>query len=301
MPNIEQLTFYNLGKQKTDLQSILKKMDPLVLQNKISKFRKENISRMSDEEINRAILDVLCWNGIFSYYTNIKTYPSGTKFYRVKKLSDSQIPNSRFSHAHDYWETNPQFLKEYGRLNKPKESLLYTSPDLFCSIQEVHIKDSDYFAAIQYTAKYPVKVNIIGGDYDYNQLGVTDEKAILIHEMLNGFLRDEFSRDVGKGTEFLYRVSERIAKDYFDLPPRIVQDAWAYSSVQDKRKYNVCFRPEIAHEILELNGAMICKSDTEKSLKVFCVAIGSTNEGKINFYPLGSDIQKQVFPDITQQ
>lgn len=301
MSNIEKLSFYDLDMQKPDLQGVLKRIDPLTLQNKISKFRKQNISRMSDMEINQAILDVLCSDGVFSYYTNMRVYPAGTKFYRVKRFSDSKIPNSRFSYVQDYWETDPKFLKEYGRLNKPMESLLYTSPDLFCSIKEVHIGDGDYFAAIQYTAKRPVKVNMIGGDYDYTQLGVTDERAILIHEMLNGFLRDEFSRDVGKGTEYLYRVSERIAKDYFDLPPKIVQDAWAYSSVQDKTKYNVCFRPEIAHDILELNGAMICKLGTEKAIRVFCVAIGSDVEGKISFYPLGSDEQKRVFPDITKE
>lgn len=282
-PTKENPFYYGLSKQ-ADIQVILKQINPIVLMQKITNFRKLNISRMSDIEISKAILDVLCWEGAFCCYTNIKCYPAGTKFFRVKKFEGNSFPNSRFSEYQDYWETNPKYLKSYGRLNKPGESLLYVSPNLTCSIDEVRVGNEDYFAAIQYTAKCEVKVNVIGGEFDYDQLGVFDENAKLIHEIYNGFLRDEFSRDVGQGTEFLYKISERIAKDYFDLPPRVVQDAWAYVSVQNKSKYNVCFRPDIAHDLLELNGAMICKKDETSEIKVYCVAVGVDENDKILFH-----------------
>ena len=137
---------------------------------------------------------------------------------------------------------------------------------------------------------------MIGGDFNYDQIGEISEKAKLVHEIYRNFLCDEFSRDVGKGTEYLYRISEKIAKDHFDLPPRVVQDAWAYTSVQDKTKYNVCFRPEIAHDLLELNGAMICKKGEDTALKVYCVAVDSDENNNIMFYPVGSDVQKRAFP-----
>lgn len=54
----EQSSLFN--SQIPDIQSILKKNDPLVLLRKISKFRKLYIARMSDAEIRQAILDVLC-------------------------------------------------------------------------------------------------------------------------------------------------------------------------------------------------------------------------------------------------
>jgi len=296
-PTKEDPLFYELSKE-VDIQMILKRIDPFALMQKIAKFRKQNFSRMSDNEIGAAITEVLCWEGVFCCYTNVRCYPAGTKFFRVKKFEGSLIPNARFKEYQDYWETNPKYLKSYGRLNKPGESLLYVSPDLNCSVDEVHIENGDYFAAIQYTATSEIKVNVIGGVFDYNRLGVFDEKAKLIHEIYNSFLRDEFSRDVGKGTEFLYKISEKIAKDYYDLPPRSVQDAWAYSSVQNKSKYNVCFRPDIAHELLELNGAMICKRDETDGIKVYCVAVGKDKDEKILFYPIGSEIQRQAFPEI---
>lgn len=297
LPTIDNPLVYG-SEQPADIQSVLKNTDPFILLKKIAKFRQMNIARMSDKEIEKAILDVLCWEGVFSCYTNIQKYSQGTKFFRVKKLDGSCIPNSRFQEYQDYWETNPKYLKNYGRLNKPGESLLYVSPDLRCSIDEVHIKENEFFAAIQYTARSDVKVNMIGGDFDYEGMGVYDEKVKTVHEIYNGFLRDEFSRDVGQGTEFLYKVSEKIAKDYFDLPPRIVQDAWAYLSVQNKEKYNVCFRPDIAHDILKLNGALICKLNDSKEIIVCYVAVGTDSGGKILFYPIGSEIQKQVFPEI---
>lgn len=287
-----------LAKQ-VDIQSILSQIDPLILMQKIANFRKLNISRMSNAEIDQAILDVLCWNGVFVCYTNIRKYPVGTKFFRIKRLKGTAIPNERFGKYRDYWETDPKYLTTYGRLNKPGESLLYTSPDIYCSIGEVHIQEGEPFVAIQYTAKSDIKVNMIGGEFDYAQLGIQDAKVKLIHEIYNSFLRDEFSRDVGKGTEYLYRVSEEIAKSYFDLPPRIAQDAWAYSSVQDKTKYNVCFRPKIAHELLELNGAMLCKMKPI-GLQVLCVAVGADENNNILFYHIGSEQQKRVFPEITQ-
>lgn len=283
-----------------DIQSILKQIDPLILMKKITEFRRLNISAMNSTEIDKAILDVLCWNGMFCCYTNIKVYPAGTKFFRVKRWKGHTVPDERFHEYGDFWETDPKYLNEFGRLNKPGESLLYVSPDLHCSINEVRIND-EYFAAIQYTAKTDIKVNMIGGEFDYDQMGITDEKVKLIHELYNSFLRDEFSRDVGKGTEFLYRISEAIAKSYFDLPPRVVQDAWAYTSVQDKKKYNVCFRPDIAHDLLELNGAMVCRLNQAKEIKVYCVAVGADANNNILFYPVGSEQQKKVFPEISQE
>jgi len=196
----------------------------------------------------------------------------------------------------DLWEPPTNCVKQIGRLNKVGETLLYTAPqNPNVAIKETHIQKNDWYALIKYTAVKDIKVNTIGGVYDYRAMGFVDEKAIMVHELYNSFLRDEFSRDVGNGTEYLYRISERIAKDYFDLPPEI-QDAWCYSSVQDKNKYNVCFRPEKAHELLKLNGAMICRKDDNEDIRPRCIAVSMN--GKLEFYKLGTDVQKKEFPEI---
>ena len=277
----------------------LTSVDPILLMQRISYFRNLSIRTMSDSEIREELLKVLMWNERFMYLTNVRQLPKGTVFFRARKLKSSIIPISNFKKYSDFWEPPSPAVKEYGRLNKPGESLLYTSlGDPLVPLKEVHINENEWYALINYISKREVKINYIGGEYDYSLIGINDEKAILVHELYNDFLRTEFSRDVGKGTEYLYRISEIIAKDYFDLPPVDIQDAWAYSSIHDKKKYNVCYRPEIAHQVLDLKGAMICKKGPSDMIKVYCVAIPSVDKSSIEYYPLGSEVQKDVFPDI---
>lgn len=280
-------------------ESFLKNIDELELMRKIQKFRKLNFQQMKNEEVSKAILDVLTFNNEFRYITNTHSYPADTKFFRVRPLEGSLIPNKNLSTLSDFWNPPEKAVKKYGRLNKIGESLLYTAPiNPFVSIKEMKLEQGIFYALIIYRAKHAVKVNLIGGDYDYNELGIKDKKAILVHEMYNNFLRDEFSRDVGVGTEYLYKISEIIAKDYFDLPPRVVQDAWSYSSVQDKTMYNVCFRPDIAKEILELQGAIIAKNINPEEIIAVAVAHGFDNNGIAQIHEIGSDVQKQYFPEI---
>lgn len=284
-----------------DSIELLKNIDPLVTLNKIKNFRTLNIREMTEAEIFKAIHDTLCHNGRFAYFTNNAEYPEGTVFYRVRCLKGSKIPFSELESISGFWEPPTQFVTKRQRLNKVGESLLYVTPgDPVVPTRELHIQENTYYALIKYVAVKPVKVNIIGGQYNYEQLGIHDERAILIHELYNNFLKDEFSRDVAPGLEYLYTVSEMIAKSYFDLPPRIVQDAWAYSSVQDKSKYNVCFRPEIAHEILKLEGAAICKNKDDQ-IQAYCIAVDLDGTGKIQYIQMNTDLQRERFPEFTSE
>lgn len=204
----------------------LRSIDPIELTDKIRKFRKLNLKEMSNEEVAAAISEVLMFNNYFVYIIKGGVYPRGTKFFRVRELDGSTIPNENLKIESDFWSPPQQCIKKYGRLNKPHESLLYTSPmNPMVAVNEVKLKGNTFFAVITYEAKEDIKVNCIGGEYDYEEMGITDTHVKLVNNMINDFLRDEFTRDVGDGTEYLYRVSEIIAKWYFDLPPRVVQDA----------------------------------------------------------------------------
>ncbi len=283
-------------QQIRNIESILTKIDSSEVINKISVFRRLNINTLSDEELFTEIQRVLLTNNIFTYVTNNAAYARGTLFFRIRKLNSSVISEMNFKTLSDFWEPPVKYVDKKGRLNKVGESLLYTSPiDPVVPIKEVGVKDGEWYALIKYTAIKDIKVNIIGGKYDYKAIGFRDDKAIMIHELFNSFLRDEFSRYVEENTEYLYRISERIAKDYFDLPSE-VQDAWCYASVQDKQKYNVCFRPEKAHDLLRLNGALICKMESDGEIRPRCVAIAA--DKKAHFFQLGTVEQKEAFPEI---
>lgn len=283
----------------TAQEEFLRSIDPILLIEQIRKFRMLDFKDLSKGEISNAIYEALSWNGKIIYLGNIGAYPANTSFFRVRKFSSKIDLVERFKSYSDFWEPPIDCVTTQDRLNAVGESMLYTSPeDPIVPIKEMRIEKGQLYALIKYDAKEIIRVNQIGRVVDYAELGISSKTAILNHEIVNSFLRDEFSRDVGQGTEYLYRISETIAKDYFDSPSEM-QDAWSYASVQDKFKYNVCFRPEVAHRLLRLQGALICKKEDGDDIKVYCIALCSKDEDGVRFYPLGSEEQKRVFPNIS--
>ncbi len=59
IPTLDNPMFYEL-KEQADIQSILRQIDPLVLMQKITNFRKLNISHMNNAEIDQARSDLHC-------------------------------------------------------------------------------------------------------------------------------------------------------------------------------------------------------------------------------------------------
>lgn len=282
----------------SDLLNHFNKIDIFELDQKIRDFKNIDIRNLTDEEIHNAIYDVLTHENQFYYIPQIRIYPQKTNFYRVRPLKETHIPNEYLHVESDFWNPPNECVRKQGRLNKPYESLLYTATDPVVAKLEAKINKDDFYSVIIYEAKDDIKVNCIGAPYNYSELGIDDRHIMLINNRLNDFLKDEFSREVGIGTEYLYKVSEMIAKDFFDLPPRDIQDAWAYSSLFSKSKYNVCFRPEIAKEKLHLRGALIAKNNDIDAVEVICVAHGYDESGKVLLHNLGTKIQKEIFPEI---
>lgn len=284
------------------MESFYKNANPIEIQNKIREFRKLNFKVISNSDLFEEINKVLCINGYFSYPINIRSVQNNTLFFRVRKIRGTAIPFENFKTLSDMWEPPKDKITSIGRLNQIGESLLYTSlGDPYVAVYEARIKNGDTYALMKYSSIDTVKINIIGGEYDPEHPPFQDDNSMIVYNLINDFLRDEFSRDVGEGTEYLYKISERIAKDYFDLPPRETQDAWAYSSIQDRNKLNVCFRPEIAHDLLKLQGAIICKKKEDEGIHPLCVAIPANDNTTINYSQLGSDVQKMIFPEILVQ
>lgn len=281
-----------------DFEKIYKNIDSNELTTRIREFRKLNIRNMSTSELGEAVYKVLVVNNRFTFPTRTLNYQACTIFFRVRKLDGSIIPNKNLSTLSDFWNPPSEVILNYGRLNKPNESLLYTSPDPNLCIQEMKIKTGEYFALIKYESKEVIKANPISSDIDFKAFNINDPKAQLNLNIINDFLKDEFSRDVGVGTEYLYKTSEFIAKNFFDLPPRAMQDAWLYSSIWDKTNYNICFRPEIAKELLELKGAVIAKLDDNRNINCYAISYVSKINNNVQFETIESDMKKELFPEI---
>ena len=73
--------------------------------------------------------------------------------------------------------------KKAGRLNKINESLLYTSPhDPTVPLKKLQIKDGEFYVLIIYQALTEIKINLIGGNYNYASMGILDKHIILINQ-----------------------------------------------------------------------------------------------------------------------
>ncbi len=286
------------------ISPFLQCVDARELHRRIAEFRRLNFGSMSYEEVHRAVLDVIEFDTptgssaiVLPAFTQ---YAAGTRFYRVRTISEDALvlPLASMSKVGDCWEP-PKEVASIGRLNRKGEPLLYTSPlDPWVAIDEVKIADGDWCSLIVYEAVENVNVTVIGADHP--ALAALDEAEALKMEMIQAFLRDEFTRDVGRGTEYLYRISEIIAKDWFDLPPE-VHDAWCYPSIADKNYWNVAFRPKDRRK-LSLIGVQIAKprrqNDGQRLLEVFLVAAERGDTDDLAYFPMGSPEQRRLFPEL---
>ena len=285
-------------------KAFLQFVDARELHRRISAFRKLNFRSMSYSDVAQAIRDVLLFdtpNGPMAVLQpDSAQYAAGTRFYRARTIpkDDHVTPLRSMSKVSDCWEP-PSEIAPIGRLNREGEPLLYTSPlNPLVAIEECKILNGEWCSLIVYEAVEIVKITVIGGDPEVE--GLEDADALKL-EMIQGFLRDEFTRDVGQGTEYLYRISEIIAKDYFDLPP-VVHHAWCYPSIVTKPAWNVAFRPRDRQK-LRLIGVQIAKPrrlrESGVAFEVGLVARAREGSDDLEYFRVGSPEQRELFPEIT--
>lgn len=249
-----------------------------------------DINKLSNEELIKALMDAISFDvdgfgcKMSLFIPKIVSFPVGTKFYRIRRFvdGDGDIPLKTMSIEQDAWNA-PEKNCNIGRLNKEGESLLYTSLHPNICVEETDVKDSERFCLIVYEAKRDIKAALIDRWQDQHELSKEENRKMGI---ITNTLIDLFSRGVDKGTKFLYRLSERIAKDYYDYP-KDCQDAWCYLSVAAKQGYNCCFRPDAAKEVLKLVGVPIYsvnRSDDTYCYKCDCILMWNKDKGVFDPY-----------------
>ncbi len=283
------------------LKDYLRSIDLIVLLDRISSFRDLDFKRMSSEEIFRRFCEVLAFGRsggprVYMHPCHTRCFEVGTRFYRVRKLENTSIPLREMRTETDAWEA-PQHVVRAGRLNRANESLLYTAPDMNVALEEMKVSHGEVVPIIVYEAVERIATVEIG--IPAPDEGLSDEERAKLR-VLTDFLRHEFIREVGQGTEHLFKISEAIAKNYFDLPPEI-SDGWCYPSVARKGGINTCFRPVAAKKKLALQGFMLASAqltDNSYSTRILTIAHGFHREGEFVYHPLSSEVRKRIFPEI---
>ena len=267
------------------------------IEDKISRFQKIDLKNISDEDLSSAMFDVMNIdvNGkkVHFFLPLHSVLSVGTKLYRVRTVDLKDM--AQFSSMDAYWNPPTEYIRTRGRLNKVHESLLYTSLHPETTFSELKIKACQAFVLIVYEAKQEIKLNIIGVNRDVSELNEIENRK---YQLYNEFLLNEFTKEVQPGQEHLYRVSELIAKTYFDLPRRDIQDAWMYPSVASEGKSNVCFYPEVAKEVLDFKcavfGSMMVPGNSPQ-IKFLSIRFPDS-EGNISCYDVYPYLMKDLLP-----
>ncbi|TMP31203.1 hypothetical protein [Pseudoalteromonas rubra] len=276
----------------------LDEIDSIELHRKIDGFRRLNFRSMNSDEVRTAIFEVLKPNGgpvsVIALERRVLEYPKGTRVFRVRGLpkEDCITPFKTITAESHLWNPPPSISKAQ-RLNIDGESVFYGSTEPFIAMEEARIGEGEYFCLGVFEALMSIRAPHIGFDNDIPSLS-SDQQ--LKHRMITDFFAHEFIRDVGVGTEHLYKISRCIAYEHFELPENL-QDAWCFPSSFDKTKVNMCLRSNKAEERLGLHGMVFCQKTGFQNFS--CLEVGIANEEKtFKYFPLGSDEQKLYFPEI---
>lgn len=219
--------------------------------DRIRNFRRLPFRSMAFDEIAKALEHVVNYadpisgepTSVFPFSTG--HYSVGDMFYRVR--IDRPLGT-----VDDCW-CPPARIMQANRLNRPGKPALYTSPKNFTvAMDELQVRVGQTVSLITYRAKVKVLVMIIGVEPDYSHLN--DEQTVK-QKMLTDFLYDEFTRDVARGSEHRFQISNLIADMTCPVLPGFA--GWCYpSTMRGGEHVNVYFVGDTVHDYLELLGVL---------------------------------------------
>ena len=235
------------------LKNYLNSFSRTELRQKIRKFRALNFRILTYSQIQQALFITLAsgtqktgTGSGWGMSSNYSIFPGGTKFFRVRRYEDGVNPVATVA---DCWYPPPSITK-IGRVNMAGKPVLYTSPvNPIVAATEAGVMDGNPFVLLEFTATKEVRLGWIAHLGDLPN-GTYDKEETEKLEMIRDFLVEEFTREVGVGTEHLYMITNVIAEDYFNYPN---SSGYCYPSVARKEdSWNVAFYADHAKEKLEL-------------------------------------------------
>lgn len=283
------------------VKPILSQINASEILRRKAAFRNIDLTKVSDETLLREIEQVLeiyvsgkpyLVNIFFSRILGQKGL--STLIYRIRKLTDEDKNKNSFLSMKkevDAWYP-PKHVVKRGRLNKKGESVLYVADSPLTAIKETKLLVNDLFYLIVYRNKDPFRIAYLG---DWKPIsGLSDEENFKL-QLFNDFLVSEFTKDVGDGTEYLYRPSEMIAKKFLRHPEKDL--GWMYPSISNKNAANLCIKPDIAPQLLQLVGVRVCKllEDKDYNIGVIGDAIDYDQHGHFVYVSPGSELSRKTF------
>jgi hypothetical protein len=178
----------------------------------------------------------------------------GIPVFRMRKIEPEEEHNLK----KDLWCPPAEKVTKIGRANDVKESVFYAALDPVTAVKEVEIKPTDRFSFAVYDL-LPKENDNLSSIYITIPTKVSNPigRNQKLHSMiLSDFMFSEFTRQVGKGTEFQYKASCAIAKILFDIPHK---DSLLYPSMKNYSRWNIALPEKKAGTRLKLKQVLSCR------------------------------------------
>jgi hypothetical protein len=223
-----------------------------------------NLRAISEEDLRKELFKLFSFdhNGTqLSFFLNSETYTNQYEhfnFYRIRKFTPEDLHNigttefPSMKSEQDVWARPKACVTNFGRLNSIGESMLYTARQ-FSAVRETGCREGDFFFLLVYENKRILRLSQLHVNTYFEEF---DELENAKQTILYDFLVNEFTKVVNPGSEYLYKVSIGIYKQFFNN--RHI-DAFTYPSAKSNKGlgYNVCFNTEKAKDCLNFCGASV--------------------------------------------
>lgn len=173
-----------------------------------------------------------------------------------------------------------------GRCNAKGESVLYTSIDIRTPFEELRIDHNCQVYMIRYKVIEGLYLGNIVPDYYKDSPGeepTFSAQGAISYNILREFIRSEFIKPVGRGTEYLYKISSSICRIQFRNKNT---DGWKYPSVRTRvyGNNNIALKAESARKKLEIDSIVIGRLQREDNY-IQIEFKGEIKEDKITWIP----------------
>ena len=218
----------------------------------IDNWRKLDLKQLSNSSIDAQLASFLQSLGSKLTVTT-PTFVTIGGPWRIRKF-DYLIKNES-----ECWEP-PRDSTKMGRCNAENDPVLYISPEITTPFEELSISTNTQFYIIKYITSKPLQLfNILlpkQVPLDKFNSPIFDKKSIISYQIMREFIRCEFLKPVGTGTEYLHRISGSMCRVWFNNNDI---DGWQYPSVHLPNELNFALKPASAHEKLRVEYIHIAK------------------------------------------
>jgi len=215
------------------------------------------------------------------YTLRAPIYEPGLKLYR------GRVCNEKLNNIKDLTYPPAKLITKYQRVNRPGQSVFYCCASQRVPFFECFVKTGDKFILSQWKTVSRLLVNNIGYLND-NIMGLQPKSLDELKEaniLIRNFIDEEFTKNVDKGEEYLYKISIALAEKHFSDD---IFNGLLYPSIAIKaRSDNLALKPHYVDKNLMIERVefiqIISVKDFEYKIKVLDLATSFGKDGKIEW------------------